>query len=359
MVIHVETLARRPRLYLWETWWAIGAGEVCRWLLWPHGHGLTWAVCGWAGPMQKTRVWKMWKFDAESHSYVTSTFSSALCTSLRLLAPVTCCYSYFSKFYNGVYTSRAWGCCESRSWQQDKDTKKFFENRNLKNLKTLDCRLGLSTALKGLWWTSCILSFPTAFESLHLAEISPIRSRKRTVDYLGGLWGGAAYRGPDLFLAHTGRKANAVGFRCSIIIRSNLFNLFHIFKDTFIIFISFFAIWQLWAASSAGGLGVTVRIFEVMMKCAEKQPLGQSELAHGCGVHRTLKTVGRSCPDLPVMSWSCPSKYHMPCENAEAEADEGSLAFGAYFGSPSVRSCTYCPNWGEIWPFEGDPGRPH
>eukprot|EP00913_Durusdinium_trenchii_P016961 g15946.t1 len=62
----------------------------------------------------------------------------------------------------------------------DRDTKKFFENRNLKNLK------------------------------------------KRTVDYLGGLWGGAAYRGPDLFLAHT-------------------------------------------------GLGVTVRIFDVMMKCAEKQ----------------------------------------------------------------------------------------
>lgn len=51
----------------------------------------------------------------------------------------------------------------SDRWK-DKDTKKFFENRNLKNLK------------------------------------------KRTVDYLGGLWGGDAYRGPDLFLAHTGAK---------------------------------------------------------------------------------------------------------------------------------------------------------
>eukprot|EP00434_Breviolum_minutum_P015371 symbB.v1.2.013545.t1/scaffold952.1/size217748/3 len=74
------------------------------------------------------------------------------------------------KFVDGFYDLMA----------TDRDTKKFFENRNLKNLK------------------------------------------KRTVDYLGGLWGGDAYRGPDLFLAHT-------------------------------------------------GLGVTVRIFEVMMKCAEKQ----------------------------------------------------------------------------------------
>ena len=54
------------------------------------------------------------------------------------------------------------------------------------------------------------------------------------------------------------------------------------------------------------------------MKCAEKQPLGESELAHGC-----------SWP--AQICQSCPSKYHMPCENAEAEADEGSLAFGAYF----------------------------
>lgn len=78
--------------------------------------------------------------------------------------------SPLEKFVDGFYDLMA----------TDKDTKKFFENRNLKNLK------------------------------------------KRTVDYLGGLWGGPAYRGPDLFLAHT-------------------------------------------------GLGVTVRIFEVMMKCAEKQ----------------------------------------------------------------------------------------
>ncbi|CAK9004800.1 unnamed protein product [Durusdinium trenchii] len=78
--------------------------------------------------------------------------------------------SALEKFVDGFYDLMA----------TDRDTKKFFENRNLKNLK------------------------------------------KRTVDYLGGLWGGAAYRGPDLFLAHT-------------------------------------------------GLGVTVRIFDVMMKCAEKQ----------------------------------------------------------------------------------------
>ena len=26
------------------------------------------------------------------------------------------------------------------------------------------------------------------------------------MDYLGGLWGGDAYRGPDLFLAHTGSR---------------------------------------------------------------------------------------------------------------------------------------------------------
>ena len=52
------------------------------------------------------------------------------------------------------------------------------------------------------------------------------------MDYLGGLWGGAAYRGPDLFLAHTGRKANAVGFRCSIVrLLSGLFNMF---QDIFI-----------------------------------------------------------------------------------------------------------------------------
>lgn len=44
----------------------------------------------------------------------------------------------------------------------DKDMKKFFESRNLPNLKA------------------------------------------RTVDFLGGMWGGEAYRGPDLFLAHTG-----------------------------------------------------------------------------------------------------------------------------------------------------------
>eukprot|EP00931_Biecheleriopsis_adriatica_P073269 TRINITY_DN47594_c0_g1_i1.p1 TRINITY_DN47594_c0_g1~~TRINITY_DN47594_c0_g1_i1.p1 ORF type:complete len:288 (+),score=98.31 TRINITY_DN47594_c0_g1_i1:60-923(+) len=44
----------------------------------------------------------------------------------------------------------------------DKDMKKFFANRNLPHLK------------------------------------------KRTVDFLGGMWGGEAYRGPDLFLAHTG-----------------------------------------------------------------------------------------------------------------------------------------------------------
>ncbi|CAJ1365156.1 unnamed protein product [Effrenium voratum] len=73
-------------------------------------------------------------------------------------------------FVNGFYDLMA----------TDKDTKKFFENRNLENLK------------------------------------------RRTVDYLGGLWGGDAYRGPDLFLAHT-------------------------------------------------GLGVTTKTFDVMMKCAEKQ----------------------------------------------------------------------------------------
>jgi len=74
------------------------------------------------------------------------------------------------KFVDGFYNMMA----------TDKDMKKFFENRNLIHLK------------------------------------------KRTVDYLGGLWGGKAYRGPDLFLAHT-------------------------------------------------GLGVTVKIFELMMKCVEKQ----------------------------------------------------------------------------------------
>eukprot|EP00933_Yihiella_yeosuensis_P020500 TRINITY_DN16423_c0_g1_i2.p1 TRINITY_DN16423_c0_g1~~TRINITY_DN16423_c0_g1_i2.p1 ORF type:complete len:263 (-),score=83.31 TRINITY_DN16423_c0_g1_i2:197-985(-) len=45
---------------------------------------------------------------------------------------------------------------------KDPDMKKFFANRNLPHLKA------------------------------------------RTVDFLGGLWGGEAYRGPDLFLAHTG-----------------------------------------------------------------------------------------------------------------------------------------------------------
>jgi len=55
-------------------------------------------------------------------------------------------------FVDGLYNSMA----------KDKDTKKFFENRNMEHLK------------------------------------------KRTVDFLGGMWGGDAYRGPDLFLAHTG-----------------------------------------------------------------------------------------------------------------------------------------------------------
>ncbi|CAE7512432.1 glbN [Symbiodinium sp. CCMP2592] len=84
-------------------------------------------------------------------------------------------YEALEKFVDGFYNMMA----------TDKDMKKFFENRNLIHLK------------------------------------------KRTVDYLGGLWGGKAYRGPDLFLAHT-------------------------------------------------GLGVTVKIFELMMKCVEKaRNLGQ------------------------------------------------------------------------------------
>eukprot|EP00930_Biecheleria_cincta_P079906 TRINITY_DN6791_c0_g2_i1.p1 TRINITY_DN6791_c0_g2~~TRINITY_DN6791_c0_g2_i1.p1 ORF type:complete len:314 (+),score=82.18 TRINITY_DN6791_c0_g2_i1:85-1026(+) len=45
--------------------------------------------------------------------------------------------------------------------------------------------------------------------------------KKRTVDFLGGLWGGAMYRGPDLFLAHT-------------------------------------------------GLGISLKTFDLMMKCSEK-----------------------------------------------------------------------------------------
>ena len=66
-----------------------------------------------------------------------------------------------------------------------------------------------------------------------------------------------------------------------------------------------------------------------MMKCAEKQPLGQSELAHGCS-WRAQDT--EDCLGPAQICQSCPSKYHMlhmlTCENAEAEADEGSLAFG-------------------------------
>ena len=72
-----------------------------------------------------------------------------------------------------------------------------------------------------------------------------------------------------------------------------------------------------------------------MMKCAEKQPLGQSELAHGCS-WRAQDT--EDCLGPAQICQSCPFKYHMlTCENAEAEADEGSLAFGAYFGSPSAK----------------------
>lgn len=83
------------------------------------------------------------------------------------------------------------------SWKQDRDTKKFFENRNLKNLKTLGCRFcGADGAPK-------YLPFST-FQFLAWLSAVEFRTRKRTVDYLGGLWGGDAYRGPDLFLAHTG-----------------------------------------------------------------------------------------------------------------------------------------------------------
>eukprot|EP00930_Biecheleria_cincta_P079905 TRINITY_DN6791_c0_g1_i1.p1 TRINITY_DN6791_c0_g1~~TRINITY_DN6791_c0_g1_i1.p1 ORF type:complete len:332 (+),score=88.12 TRINITY_DN6791_c0_g1_i1:60-998(+) len=45
--------------------------------------------------------------------------------------------------------------------------------------------------------------------------------KKRTVDFLGGMWGGDMYRGPDLFLAHT-------------------------------------------------GLGISLKTFDLMMKCSEK-----------------------------------------------------------------------------------------
>ncbi|CAE8640389.1 unnamed protein product [Polarella glacialis] len=50
----------------------------------------------------------------------------------------------------------------------------------------------------------------------HMRNLANLK--KRTVDFLGGMWGGDAYRGPDLFLAHT-------------------------------------------------GLGITLRIFDLMMKC--------------------------------------------------------------------------------------------
>lgn len=306
MMKHVETLTRRPRFYLWETWCASGAGEVCRWLLWPHGHGLTWAVCGWAGTcaentsLEDLEVWSRITLIPDFNilfniMYVSLAFGP--CYMLLQLLSKSFTMAYV-KIIERIHTLCSSGCCESSSWQQDKDTKKFFENRNLKNLKTLDCRFRLEHSFEGPLMDQLYRAFSNCVWIIQWSHRNLAGSLKETHRGLSRRSLGRCRLSWAWFVFGSHRPQSK---RCWISLLNSQVTV------RFVQYVSRhfhfnFTMWQVWAlAFGAGGLGVTVRIFEVMMKCAEKQPLGQFELDHG--VHRTLKTVlvqpARSASHVP------------------------------------------------------------